>query len=812
MLPRFRISLLSLIILAQTLIASPRWREHTYDVQHYRIELGFDLASETVIGTTSLFVRPLRSRIHTISVDAHRFDVQSITVNQIPVDTFTVKEDAIEIHLGRAFQRDSVFQVTINYQCHPERGLYFFKPDSANPQQPLQIWSQGEGEDNHYWFPSYDSPNDKATMEMWVEVDSGLTAISNGRLMAKIERQQKSIFYYRFDQPTPVYLISLVVGKYVKYTQFYKDIPVEYFVYPEHSRADALRSFGRTPDMIQFFADFTGYDYPYPKYAQTIISNFMYGGMENISATTQTDRTMHDERAHLDFESDGLVAHELAHQWFGDLVTCRDWDHMWLNEGFATYFTHLYYEHWKGYEEFRYGLWTHSQRPVILAETQKPRQLVSGHPWGVYIKGASVLHMLRRHLGDKLFREGIKTYLHRHAFGQAETSDLRQDLEDATGYNLFTFFDQWVFGKGIPEFEVQADYQPKQDSLILRVRQVQDSLNVRPAFEAKILIGLQCGKNYREFPVQITQRVQRIALPCAFKPRMIVFDAGQTILKTLRFDQPLNRWLTQYRFAPKSIDRIQALSFLEKDTTHQDQIARVLLKTIDSRAFYGLRLESLATLGRLKFISDPEKEKIGAALLKILKKEKNPRVRRQIVATLKKFPGKNVIPALAKYFKEDESYRVQAAALNSLCFLDSVRAFHYIQQGLDTDSWDEMVRNVALENLKYAPDSLAIQTARTYLFNGNHPKLRLTAVRVLSRLTESGNAQAADLLLAVVKEGKEHNRYRPLSHAIRTLVKQKDLRLLPVVEAFTNTRTNRYLKSAAKWAERKLRQEKIKEL
>ncbi|HHJ52423.1 MAG TPA: hypothetical protein ENJ89_04445 [Caldithrix abyssi] len=812
MLQRIFVSILLFsFFLAHTSRASKKWREHTYDVQHYRIEVRFNMNAQTVIGRTTLLIRPLRSKINEVQLDAHKFNIQSITINQSPADTFTVGEDHLDIRLGRSFERDSLFMVQVDYTCQPERGLYFFRPDSANPDQPLQIWSQGEGEDNHYWFPCYDSPNDKATVEMVVEVDSGLTAVSNGHLAGKIERRGKTIFDYQFNQPAPVYLISLVVGKYVKYTQRYKDIPVEYYVYPRHSRQDALRSFGRTPDMIKFFSDFTRFDYPYPKYAQTIISNFMYGGMENISATTQTDRTMHDERAHLNFESDGLVAHELAHQWFGDLITCRDWSDIWLNEGFATYFTNLYYEHWRGYPEFRYRQYG-AQKAVIRAETEKPRQLSGEHPWGQYIKGASVLHMLRQYLGDQLFQEGIKTYVHRHAFGLAESSDLRQAFEDATGYNLFTFFEQWVYGKGIPQFNVRSQYQPKQDSLILWVDQMQDSAQVRPEFEARVLIGLRCGKQYREVPVTIKRRHERFAFRCRRQPDFIVFDAGQTLLKTLRFDQPPDNWLAQYRFAPRMIDRVQALSFLEKDSTGQDKSAKYLLQTAVGKEFYGLRLESLKALSRMKHLSQKSRQKIGRALLKAVEKEKDARVRRQIIAAMKKFPVKKQLPVLRRLFKNDLSYHVQAAALNTLCYADSLHALTYIRQGLDTDSWDEIVRNAALGNLKFIPDSTALDVAGRYLFYGTHPKLRQAAVREISRIAKAGNERAKDLLLAVVKEGKEHNRYRPLSYAIRTLVKLKDLRLLPVAEKFTRQRTNRYLKSASAWAIKKLRKEKMKTL
>jgi len=803
----FLFSLL-LFLLSSRIFATETWREHSYDVQHYRIDVRFDVKKGLVFGSTSIIIKSLRNNLNHISLDAREFDVSALLLNGQQVDTFTVTQNSIDIRLGRTFKRDSLFQVTVNYRCQPERGLYFLYPDSANPNQPLQVWSQGEGQDNHFWFPCYDAPNDKATMEMSVEVDSGLTAVSNGVLAGQIERGAKNIFYYRFDQPTPAYLISLIVGRYVQYEQKYKDIPVEYFVYPRYSKEDALRSFGRTPDMITFFSEYTGFDYPYPKYAQTLISDFMYSGMENISATTLTDRTMHDTRAHLDFESDGLVAHELAHQWFGDLVTCRDWNDMWLNEGFATYFTDLYYEHWKGASEFHYRVWRRDQLPVIRAEMKKPRTLSARHPWGVYIKGASVLHMLRTYMGDDLFRAGVQDYLQRHAFGNAETSDLRQALEDASGYNLYDFFRQWVYGSGIPRFQVQAEYKAGKDSLVLHIRQVQDSASVRPVFKVHLKVGVKTGRRYQEFPLHITQRKQTVAWHVSREPKMIVFDAGQNILKTLEFDQPYGRWLEQYRHAPNLADRLQALEYLLRDSSAANyrSLVNALFKTIsNSKEFYGLRLESLRALSQMhgsKMIAS--KKNIVAVLLKTLKREPNAKVRRQLITTTGLYGGKQAVKTIERYFKNDSSYAVQAAALNALCRMDSSKAFSYIQQGLQMDSHDNQIRAAALRCLRYVPDSLALSTARAYLFYGTHPRLRYEAVRLLSALAKKNNEDAKKLLLTVIKERREQNRYRPLSLAIRTLTGLKDLRLRPLVREISTEHVNRYLKSSAQWSFKKL--------
>ncbi len=791
---------LLVFLTSSPIFATESWREHSYDVQHYRIDLRFNMKQGLVIGNTSIIIKALRNNLNHISLDAREFDVKAVLVNDQPVDTFSVTRDNIVIRLGRVFDRDSIFQVTVGYSCRPQKGLYFLRPDSAHPDQPTQIWSQGEGQDNHYWFPCYDAPNDKATMEMSVTVDSGLTAISNGILAGQIERGNQTIFYYRFDQPTPAYLISLIVGKYIKYEQNYKDIPVEYFVYPQCSKEDVLRSFGRTPDMLRFFSKYTGFEYPYPQYAQTLISNFMYSGMENISATTLTDRTIHDQRAHLDFESDGLVAHELAHQWFGDLVTCRDWDDTWLNEGFATYFTDLYYEHWKGKNAFRYRVWEHDQLPVIRAELKKPRTLSAQHPWGVYIKGASVLHMLRAYLGDDLFRAGIKTYLQRHAFANAETCDLRQALEDASGYNLYEFFKQWVYGRGIPHFKVAAKYDGNRGQLQVSVSQIQDSLEVRSVFDVHLLIGITDQNGYHSYPIHIKKRKDQFRVPCKGKPRMVVFDAGQNILKTLSFEQPVSQLIYQYAHAPAMIDRLVALDQLVKLKKRDDAeaLAEAIKHKLLSTDYYGVRRETARRMKRFKLFTSAQRKRLGQALVKSLRNAQKSVLRQDILAAMVDFPSTETVHILQHYFKKDSSYAVQARALELLVKADSSHAVRYIRRGLAINSWDEQIRASALESLKQVSGSLALQIAGQYVFYGTHPRLRSVAVRIVDSLAVHGKEQAKLLLLDVIKKGHEQNRYRPVSSAIRTMSKLKDVQLVPLLKNILAGSRNRYLLQSAR--------------
>ena len=325
------------------------------------------------------------------------------------------------------------------------------------------MWTQGQDEDAHYWFPCIDYPNAKATTEVKATVPAGYFVLSNGALVKTTSNASKKTktYHWKMDIPHVTYLVSCVAGKFTGHTDDVDGTPVSYYVQPGRE-ADGARSFGKTPKMLRFFGERLNHKYPYAKYAQIAVSDFIFGGMENTTATTQTDTTLHDERAHLDFSSDPLVAHELAHQWFGDLLTCKDWSHAWLNEGFATYFEALFREFDRGADEFGYYRVAlqdaykredrdHYRRSIVTNVYVEPVDLFDRH---LYEKGACVLHMIRTQLGDDLWWKAIARYVADNAMRNVETVDLARAIEDVSGLNFAPFFDQWVLHAGHPDFDV----------------------------------------------------------------------------------------------------------------------------------------------------------------------------------------------------------------------------------------------------------------------------------------------------------------------------------------------------------------------
>ena len=369
----------------------------------------------------------------------------------------------------------------------------------------MQVWSQCQDEDARYWFPCFDAPNEKATTEMTVTVPQPYFALSNGTLLSTTRDEAAGTITYHWlqDQPHSTYLMTLVVGEFSERTEMVDGLPVQWYVTPGRED-DGQRAFGDTPEMVRFFGQRLGVPYPWNKYAQIAVSDFVFGGMENISATTLTDPALFDARARLD-SSDALIAHELAHQWFGDLLTCRDWSHGWLNEGFATFLDALFHEHNKGSDEFRYYLrqnaqatsrgWGRYRRPIVTNVYNEPIDLFDRH---LYEKGALVLHMLRYVLGDAAFWDSLQQYVTANRHHVVETVDLERAIETATGRNLQAFFHQWVYKGGHPEYQVEFAWDDATRIATVTIRQQQQTGIEHgvetPLFDMPVTCSLPCQR------------------------------------------------------------------------------------------------------------------------------------------------------------------------------------------------------------------------------------------------------------------------------------------------------------------------------
>lgn len=720
-------------------------RERTYDVLHIKIEVKLDEKRKTVDGKVTTKFVPLRPEFKVFELDAAEMKIKKVYfVNGKPLNfNFDSLAKKLKIYLDQAYTLKDTLAVVVEYLVsNPRKGLYFVQPDSAYPNKPYQIWSQGQPEDNRYWFPCYDFPNDKSTSEVIATVNKNFVVISNGKLLSVKEDKKQGLktYHWFMDKPHSSYLISIVAGEYVKLQDYYLDIPLEYYVYKSNAKYAHL-SFEKTPDMMKFFSEKIGYKYPYNKYAQTIVEDFLYGGMENITATTLTSSTIHDERAHLDVSSDGLVAHELVHQWWGNLLTCRSWEHAWLNEGFATYFTSLYFEHSRGKDEFQYSVYNmqrtakfadmSDKKPTVWNRYFDPTDIFGPH---IYQRGGSILHMIRFILGDELFWKAMNYYAKRYEYQNVETEDLRVAIEEATGYNLKWFFEQWLYKAGYPIFVVSYTYNEASKLLTLTVEQIHQADSLTPdVFKTPVDVEITTNSGSQIHRVFIDKRKQTFEFKVDSKPLMVIFDKGNWILKDLFFDKSKDELIYQALNASEMIDRFWAVQELGKILDEQS-VVEVLKKIAKSNDFYAVRQEAITSLGKLK------DESTAQFLIEIFKNEQNSRVRRSIVEALKDFKFDFVARFLSEVIKTDRSYYVVASAVNSLALIDSVNKMEIIKNALGMNSHQEIIRTTALrrladfKNTKYEKE--AIEILKRYSIRGNHPSVMMASISTLSNFAD----------------------------------------------------------------------------
>ncbi len=713
-------------------------RDRNVDIRHVKLELNVNPEKKVLEGTVSIDLTPIVDNVTRLQFDAVELDVKDVKLNGRQV-SFENTGRNIVIDLDKALKTSQQVTISIKYSGKPKRGLYFIEPDKSYPDRPYQAWTQGEDEDTRYWFPCYDYPDDKATSELIVTVPQKFLAISNGSLVETKEDKATGTktYHWKQDIPHSSYLTSLVVGEYSVIKENVDHVELQYYV-PKGREEDTKRSFEKTPKMVRLFGEYFGVKYPYPKYAQVIVSDFIFGGMENITATTLTWNTLHDKRAHLDFSSDDLVAHELAHQWWGDLLTCRDWSHAWLNEGFATYCETLFKEQDLGMEEAAYyqmqDLSDYLQedkeryrRPIVTKTYAEPTELFDRH---LYEKGGLVIHALRYYLGDELFQKGLSLYANTFREKVVETGDFRRAMEDATGKSLEGFFDQWVYHAGHPEFKVAYEWDDNAKMAKLAVSQSQVAEGETPAvFQTPVDVSFTLSKGVQTRKVLITQREQTFHFSIPEKPKDVEFDPGNWILKTLEFEKPKAMLLHQLQNDKNAIGRVRAAQRLSK---HVGEDVIEALKTAGLKdPFWGVQAEAAKSLGVIR-TSDALK-----ALLSCLK-TKHPKARRAVVKALGEFRDEEAAKALVAVLEEgDPSYYVEGEAARSLGKTKSPKAFDVLKRNLRKESHNEAIRIGVFDGYSELKDPQAIPIVTEWTRYGKPHLARTAATTALGKLGEA---------------------------------------------------------------------------
>jgi len=761
-------------------------RSRSYDVLHYRIEVSFDESNRKVIGRVTTTLVPFLEEFTTLAFDAEQMQIQRVTLGKKEL-RFNVEPKTLVIHLDRIYSLYDTLTVSVEYSCTPKRGLYFVQPDSAYPDKPWQIWTQGEDMDNHFWFPCYDFPNDRATSEMLITVRNNYVAVSNGGLVGIREDRKggTKTFHWRMSKPHVSYLIMLAAGNYALLKEKAGALPLEYYVYPAQTE-DAKVCFAKTADMITFFNEKIGFPYAWEKYAQILCRDFVVGGMENTSATTLIDDgTVFDARARLDNSPTSLIAHELAHQWWGDVVTCKDWRHLWLNESFASYFDPLYHEHLLGRDEFDHVMFEAQQAGINVDRRLGRKPIVSIGSYGenVYPRGASVLHMLRFLLGDQLFWRAIRHYIVKHQFSVVETNDFKVAIEEATGQNLSWFFDQWVYKAGYPVFDVSYRWNDTTNSVLLHVRQTQTMDSLTGVFRTPVEIAITGSGRTSAHRVNLLTRDTILVLPAPGEPDLVIFDNGNWLIKELDFSKSPREWNYQAEFARNPVDRRRAVQEILK---LQDTVACIqfLTRIAQKDSFWAVRREAVIGLGRLAAATEQAKGEIRIALLSAAR-DSQPTVRATAIARLDHFRDEEVIRTLHAALK-DSSYSVQASALRSLTKADSANALALLTSYLDVPSYKDIVSNAALSRLPSVDSSKAIAVALQKVRYGQQTSTRFAAMNILDRYARN-HPELMPTLVSLTGDKNTFVRYS----ALRSLGDLGDGTVLPTLDRIATDTTDR---------------------
>jgi aminopeptidase N len=770
-------------------VPAPNWtRSRDYDVQHYRLNLSFDWNQKTVSGDTTITLRPFRSDFRELTLDAGAMTIKSVTLGAGGKALQFKYEDneRLRVALDRAYSSGEELSVTVAHSAAPKRGLVFITPNEDDPTRPYQIWTGGEAENNHYWFPCYDYPNDFATSEMNVTVEDKFVAVSNGRLMGVDRDAAKKTATYRWkmEQPHASYLITVAVGEFTEVRHADGAVPVSSWV-PKNKVEEAKASFGKLPAMLRFFEEKTGVAYPYAKYAQILVRDFP-GALENVTATAMYDSALHDKRALLDVSSDEIVAHELAHQWFGDLVTCRDWSELWLNEGFAVYFAHLFDEQDKGREDMLYGLladqrqyinaWSSgNRRPVVTNRYDDPDALFDVY---AYPRAGAVLHMLRTHLGDELWWKGVNRYLTNNRFRNVETAQLKIAIEEATGQNLAWFFDQWVERMGHPELEVSYSYDEAAKALKLKVKQTQPAgtnaaLPTADTFRLPVDIAVTTAQGERVERVVVDRREQEFTFAVDSKPVIVNFDRGNTLVKQLKFEKPKEELIAQAKNDADVMGRVWAVNELKK--IKADDVAQALGEVLKQDKFYGVRVEAARALAA--FNTEAAKGALMAG-----RQDNKSAVRREVIKGLAQFKDPQLAAFFANVVKTDQSYYAVADAARALGAVKGEGAYETLVKLLDRPSDKDVIRAGALEGLLALGDPRALDAAAKYAASPHVTGVRVAAIKAALALGK-GDEQVRERLLGVLTKALKTTSLQLKFTAVSALAQIGDARAVPALEA-----------------------------
>lgn len=647
-----------------------------FDLLHTDLEVSFDWAKQYLHGKATLTLTPYFYEQQELLLDAKGMDVlavELITEGKAKELKYDYDDFQIAIALDKMYSRADTFEVAIQYVAKPneieikgskaiteDKGLYFINPSSNETDKPQQIWTQGETEASSVWFPTIDSPNERCTQEISITVQDRFNTLSNGLLTSSIKNENGTrTDTWRLDQPHAPYLFMMAIGEYAVIDDKWGDMSLRYHVEPEF-KDDAKAIFGNTPEMMTLFSELLDYPFPWPNYDQIVVRDYVSGAMENTTSSIFMEALQVNRRELIDFNWDDIIAHELFHQWFGDLVTCESWSNLTLNEGFASYSEYLWNEHKYGRDLADYNLMV-DQEQYIGEANYSPKNLIryyyedkedmfDSHS---YNKGASVLHMLRNYLGEEAFFAGLNKYLKDNAYRSVEVADLRLAFEAVCGEDLNWFFDQWFLAAGHPVINVS--HEMVKDTLRVTVEQLQYNEDI-PIFRLPVFIDVWEGGQPKSYPIVIEEAIEVYDFIVGDTPDLVVFDSERQLLAEVEHVLSEEELVFQMKNDVSLYGRMQAMDSL--GSIKNKKRANEVLSLAFEDPFYMIRQSAIEYL----MDNEVKVKKYESQVLKMLN-DSSSFVRAMTVTYLGLMGGDDYKSNIAEALK-DSSYMVAGAALS----------------------------------------------------------------------------------------------------------------------------------------------------
>ena len=760
------------VSIAQQYINSNQYkgeREKINNLIHTKLKVDFNFEKSQLNGEAWITLKPHFYKTEKVTLDAKAMLIHEVKLNGTKIP-FNYDKDELTIDLGKSYSNLEKFEVYVKYTARPEevkekggefikdaKGLYFINPKGLDSKKPTQIWTQGETESNSCWFPTIDSPNQKSTQEIYMTVPEKFTTLSNGKLISQTKNLNGTrTDYWKMDQPHAPYLFFMGVGEFSVVKDTWKGKTVDYYVEKEYESV-ARDIFGKTPKMLDFYSNLTGIEYPWDKYSQIVIRDFVSGAMENTTAVTHAENAYQTKNQLIDANTwENTIAHELFHHWFGNLVTAESWSNLTLNESFANYSEYLWIEHEYGKDEADAHLNEDVQRYFETSEDESKNlvryeyrhredmfDLVS------YNKGGAVLHMLRSVIGDEAFFETIKRYLKQRQYNTAEATHLRLIAEEVSGKDLNWFFNQWYFGNGHIKFSTTYMYNKIKNTVTIAIKQAEK------AFEFPLTIDIYEPNGVSNYTVWVDAKEKTFTFNYTQLPKLINVNANRSLLAQITDSKTVENYIYQYQKAPKYLDRREAIVELSKHQSSKE-VFKIMSQALSDK-YYEIRILALENIDL--FDKNNKKEAISI-IENIAMNDPKTLVRAKAIMVL----GKLVELKYKSLFEDGINHlsiAIKENSISSLYQLDKKATLNEVYK-LDTKTKD-LIAPLLVKIFITEKDRKQDEFVSKHLIDGMFSTDKATVdlyTEAYNQIEKSNNKEVIqNLVNDFVKKGKQYKQY-----------------------------------------------------